>query len=191
LTALLLAAVAIFAYSFFYYTYIPQIGFERPVHLQFGQDVHPWGVVSLGAEDGGSSVIASLQRYDVKVVLDLPRTRANLETGNFMVEVALLGPVPTRDGELENVLARSSRAAIMTYRSPVVELVARVARLPWYLAGWRQEAERMEVGMMEGVEFKRGWRNLPTRLRLEVQSQGQMQLYAVRVEFRARLAGLR
>ena len=96
-----------------------------------------------------------------------------------------------RERELGPVLARSRRPAILTYRSAVVEMAHRVARLPWYVVGWRQEAETVEVGLMEGVEFQKGWRNLPASLRLEVASASVLQVYGVKVVFTARFAGLR
>lgn len=44
---------------------------------------------------------------------------------------------------------------------------------------------------MEELEFAKGARNLPQSLRLEIQSESKMQIYMARVEFRARLTGLR
>jgi seipin len=47
------------------------------------------------------------------------------------------------------------------------------------------------VPMMELLEFRKGTQNLPRSLRLEIQSDSKMQVYTARVEFRARLTGLR
>jgi hypothetical protein len=63
--------------------------------------------------------------------------------------------------------------------------------LPFYVVGWRRESEVLEVGMMEDLEFARGVQSLPQSLRLEIQSDLQMQVYLAKVEFRARLTGLR
>lgn len=138
----------------------------------------------------------------------MPRTRENRDTGNFMLDVKMFGPGEkgtgalgmVRDGilgasaetmEQQAVLAHARRPAILTYRSPVVEFVGKVAELHWYLLGWRHEAETLVVGMFEGVQFPKGWRNVPAALKLEVQSQHRMQIYEAKVEFRAQFRGLR
>ena len=93
------------------------------------------------------------------------------------------------------VLARSSRPATLTYYSPVVENVNVAAGLPLYAMGWKVEAETLDVEMMERVEFKRGWANVPSGLRLEIRTDGrkggQLQVYGCKVKFMARFRGLR
>ncbi|KAI9815305.1 MAG: hypothetical protein M1827_002785 [Pycnora praestabilis] len=79
----------------------------------------------------------------------------------------------------------------MTYTSPFVDIVIRCARIPWYVLGWRNEAETLDITMMEGIEFQRGRSNVPTSLRLEVQSHERMQVYDAKVRFVARFWGLR
>lgn len=135
------------------------------------------------------------QPYDVAVALDLPRSPANLDAGNFMVDLTLYSP-QSGSGlaavlNSSNPISHSRRPAIMTYTSPLVDVARRTARLPFYVVGWRREAEKLEVPMLEKVEFARGARNLPESLRLEIQSGGDLQIYSARVEFRARFTGLR
>lgn len=137
----------------------------------------------------------SSQPYDVAVTLDLPRTPSNLDTGNFMIELALYAPqansaLPTPPNELRPV-SRSRRSAILTYISPIVDVPHKISRMAFYVLGLRREAEILKVPMMEKVEFARGARNLPESLRLEIQSERKMQVYSARVEFRARFTGLR
>ncbi len=73
----------------------------------------------------------------------------------------------------------------------MVDTANRLAQLPWYLLGWRHEAETLEVSMMEGVSFQRGWKNVPGSLRLEIRSKERMQFYHAKVRFVARFSGLR
>lgn len=151
-------------------------------------DGHPRGIVSLGTD------LTSLQPYDITVNLHLPRTPSNLAAGNFMLELSLLSPPSKTLMTLDtssDVLARSLRPAILTYASPIVDTASKVSQLPWYLLGWRKEAETLEVSMMERVEFAKGWRNVPGSLRLEIQSHEQMQIYDATVKFVARFSGLR
>lgn len=137
----------------------------------------------------------SSQPYDVAVTLDLPRTPSNLDVGNFMIDLTLysrpVGSVLPAAGNQLNPIAQGRRPAILTYTSPLVDVARTIARLPFYVVGWRREAETLEVPMIEKVEFPRGARNLPQSLRLEIQSEGKMQVYSARVEFRARFTGLR
>lgn len=93
--------------------------------------------------------------------------------------------------DADNRLAFSRRPAILSYRSVLVEYVCRLIELPWYLIGWRKEAEKLTVSLWESVEFSRGWRNLPSTLRLDIQSTHRMQIYSAKAMFRARFRGLR
>ncbi|KAJ5728349.1 hypothetical protein N7493_004679 [Penicillium malachiteum] len=183
-----LVGIAGIAYMVFYFTFIPTVGVDREVHLQFG-DGHPWGLTSFDSE------FVSSQPYDIAVALDLPRTPSNLDAGNFMVDLTIYSRqtssvLPTSGGSLTPI-SQSRRSAILTYSSPLVDVARRMARLPLYVLGWRREAESLEVPMMDKLEFARGAQNLPQSLRLEIQSDTKLQIYSARVEFRARFTGLR
>jgi seipin len=89
------------------------------------------------------------------------------------------------------VLARSTRPAIITYRSFFTESLHRFLRLPLYTLGWRTESETVTIPVMDNVEFDKGYRNIPTSLRLEVRSSTPLEIYRVGVNFVARLEGLR
>ncbi|KAF7715673.1 Uncharacterized protein PECH_001549 [Penicillium ucsense] len=185
---LLLLGISGIAYALFYIRFIPAVGVGREIHLQFGEG-NPWGIASFESE------FVSSQPYDVAVTLDLPSTPTNRGVGNFMIDLTLYGPetlsvLPT-SGEAQNQIMRSRRPAIMTYNSGLVDIARRVLRLPLYVCGWRREAEMLEVSMMERLEFSRGTTNRPQSLRLEIQSDREMQIYSAHVEFRARFSGLR
>ena len=209
---MILLGFAITAYTLFYWSYIPRIGFERTIHLQFdnvynpsdnrygfakGASPYPYGTVSLAPE------LVSIQGYDVAVELSLPRTPENTDAGNFMLEVNMYAPhekgtsimetvqagiAPTSEAK---VLATSRRPAILPYRSPMIELAYKLSEVHWYLLGWRQETDNLNTAMFEGVEFSKGWRNVPATLKLEIQSTHRMQVYAAKAIFRARFRGLR
>jgi seipin len=124
----------------------------------------------------------------------MPRTPTNTGAGNFMVDLQLLAPLDTVAGVLPlkpEVLAHERRPAILTYQSVTMEHVHRAAALPLYIAGLRQESESLDIKMMEGVEFERGWRHIPTTARLELQSEEKLQVYDVQVVFTSKLHGLR
>lgn len=204
--ALFLLGLAIVAYISFYWTYIPRIGFERTIYLQFDNVFdpsssryestgNPYGIVTLSPD------IVNLQRYDVSVELTLPRTPNNRDAGNFMLEAAMFAPGTPVDSlkdalvpgsaDADNRLAFSRRPAILSYRSMPVEYICKLMELPWYLIGWRDEAETITVGLWESVEFPRGWRSLPSTMRLDIQSTHRIQVYSAKAMFRAKFRGLR
>lgn len=197
IASLVLLCLAAIAYILFYLNSIPTRGFTRTIYLQFdshhlGINNSPWGITDLGRE------LVSGQPYDVKVILHMPRTPTNIEAGNFMVDLRLLSPLlPGLTNEPAETLARSRRPAILTYYSPAMEHVHNAAGLPLHVLGWRRESEILEVGMMEDVEFDKGWRNLPSKARVELQSSmmgeggRKLQVYEAKLVFTARLKGLR
>jgi hypothetical protein len=90
-----------------------------------------------------------------------------------------------------HLLASSRRPAILTYASQIVDTAHRVSRMLFYVLGWSREAEKLNINMMERIEFGKGWKNMPGSLRLEIQSQERMQVYTAYVRFDARFTGLR
>ncbi|KAK4570279.1 hypothetical protein LTR86_002359 [Recurvomyces mirabilis] len=213
-TAITLLGFAITAYLLFYWSYIPRVGFERTINLQF-DNVHrpsignsevaknyhpyPYGIVDLYPD------IVGAQTYDVAIELTLPRTPENVNAGNFMLEVNMLAP---REGPLSStaekvqagitsgttepgVLATSRRSAILEYRSPIIELAYKLTEIHWYLLNVRSESDKLRVPMFEGVEFSRGSRNVPRRMKVEIQSTERLRVYDARAVFRARFHGLR
>jgi hypothetical protein len=164
--------------------------------------LNPYGFVSL------DSSIVSQQAYDVLLELDIPRSPPNLQAGNFMLDMVMLSPAykPTiplssipdltisiRPSIPADVILYSSRRhAILTYHSELINIGKQLAGLPWYLLGWRRDAEKLEIKMAEGVLFSKGWKNVPTSVYLELQGQGQIiQVYDVHLKLRARFSGIR
>ncbi|KAJ5481319.1 hypothetical protein N7475_000131 [Penicillium sp. IBT 31633x] len=185
--AALLIGISAIAYGIFYFKFIPTVGLQREVHLQFGHG-NPWGTAHFNSE------FVAFQPYDISVTLELPRTPSNLDTGNFMLDLTLYSSRPASTilpGPNNAPISQARRPAIMTYASPLVDVARRAARMPLYVVGWGRESETLEVPMMEELEFAKGVGNLPQSLRLEIQSDSTLQIYTARVEFRARLTGLR
>lgn len=226
ITSAILFAFAVIAYTSFYYSYIPIRGLSVPVYLQFdhgaapgvfvpivegkvGQEIQKWphGVASLHG-------LVTRQKYDVGVEIRVPRSRANLDAGNWMLDLALRAPSLSGTG-IKNMLgwddesastattadsmmkashsqaktvAHSRRPAILTYRSWPTEYLHRFLRLPLYLTGFGTESETLHVIMLEGVYFHDA---APESLRLEVRSKSPLEVYGVKVEIVARLEGLR
>lgn len=131
----------------------------------------------------------------------MPRTPDNRHAGNFMLDATMYaaGTIidPLKESvapgmtEEDNRLSRSRRPAIVQYRSLPVEYILRLLELPWYVLGLRSESETLTVSMWENLEFARGWRNVPSTMRLDIQSTRDMQIYSAKALFKARFTGLR
>jgi hypothetical protein len=89
------------------------------------------------------------------------------------------------------VIARSRRPAILSYASPIMDKVNILSGLMWFLVGWKKESETLEVSMFEGVEFGKGWKNVPQGARVVIEADEKMQIYEVKIKIIAKLGGLR
>lgn len=199
-TSTILLTISSTAYGFFYYNYIPQINLERVLYLQYGgHGIYPHATTELD-----TSALISQQAYDVELILDMPRTPTNLDAGNFMLDLSLLGtginarnvPDPLSSWlaniTVENVLHHSRRPAILPYASPIVSLSHTFLHLPWHLLNFRDlDSSHLVVPMFELLSFPRGSRNIPSHARLELQSTSLLQVYNAKLVFRAKFQGMR
>jgi len=184
LAAIFLLGLAATAYIAFYFSYIPIRGFTQPVYFQFDANANPYASIPLRKEH-----LVTDQPYDVAVSLYLPRTPSNTAVGNFMIDLQLLAPADNE--KVPVTLAHERRPAILTYYSPIMEHVHKAMGLPWYILGWRQEAEKLETTVMEGIEFAKGWRNMPATARIELTNSAHLHIYSASISFKAKLRGLR
>lgn len=225
-----LFAFAIIAYTSFYYSYIPIRGITVPVYLQFdhgttptsylgltesnrklGQEIQKWPHAVAGVQG-----LVDRQKYDVSVEMVVPRSRTNLQAGNWMVDLSLRtasssstpnsiktmlgwdddtadctspkdGNTATTTSRAE-ILAHSRRPAILTYRSWPTEHLYRLLRFPLYLTGFGTESETLHISMLESAYFPS---TVPSSLRLELRSRTPLDVYRVTVHISAKLEGLR
>jgi hypothetical protein len=220
ITSVILLGLAVTAYILFYLNYVPQIGIERIVHLQYGyrpqsfykhsdtdslpysDGPHPYGIANL------DSTIIGDQAYDIALSLHVPRSPPNLAQGNFMLSLSLLSPSyvpPVLSSVPPSILQESHsstippsqllfvsrRPAILTYSSRLVSLSSRIFSLPLYILGLKHESEVLHIPMAESAIFKKGRANVPAYVLLELQTGQEVQVYDVRIHFRARFGGLR
>ena len=117
-----------------------------------------------------------------------------------MLDLSLLAPSNKANSDVgksflgndsASVLARSRRPTILTYASPIVDTANTLSGLPLHLLGWKRESEVLEVGMFEGVEFAKGWANVPQSVNVVVEADRNMQFYEVSIRIIARFGGLR
>ncbi|EXJ87675.1 hypothetical protein A1O1_04599 [Capronia coronata CBS 617.96] len=195
----ILITVSSTAYGLFYYKYIPQINLERELYLQYIDGAYPYAITALD-----TSALVSQQAYDVELIVNMPRTPVNLEAGNFMLDLSLLGPGVNAKNlpnsvtswltniTSDNVRYHSRRPAILPYSSPILSISHTFLHLPWHLLNLRDlDASHLVVPMFEKLSFPRGTRHIPTHARLELQSTTVLQVYDVKLAFRAKFQGLR
>ncbi|KAF7928237.1 hypothetical protein EAE99_004995 [Botrytis elliptica] len=200
-TSLVLFGFAVVAYAGFYWSWVPALGVERTVWLQFAPGQHPHGIVPL------DNSLVTRQEYDIQLELHMPRSPLNLNAGNFMIHVNFLGPncktpslVPgvehllplSRITKNEDVLFSSRRPTILTYESELVSGLGKLINAPLYVLGWKREDEKITVEMAEGVSFPRGNKNIPSAVEVVIEKDsGEVQIYGCRIFMRAKLSGLR
>ena len=118
------------------------------------------------------------------------------------ISTPVTGPPQGKDQELRQtqydgsefsltILGHSRRPAILTYTSTIIDLANKFSGLPWYIMGWKKESEAIEVSMFEGVEFSRGSKNIPDRVKVVLEADQKMQVYEVELRIVARFGGLR
>jgi seipin len=91
----------------------------------------------------------------------------------------------------EDILFYTRRPAILTYSSRLVSSTETLFSLPLYVLGIKRESEILRVPMAERATFPKGWKNVPAFAMLELQSEQEVQVYDVRLQFKARFGGLR
>ena len=106
ITSTILFGLAAVAYTSFYYSYIPVRGISAPVYLQYNHEDNsrqtllsisdarakwPYGVANIPG-------LVSRQKYDVVVEMTVPRSKTNLDAGNWMVGLEMRGPSTAAGG---------------------------------------------------------------------------------------------
>ncbi|KAG8626884.1 hypothetical protein KVT40_005829 [Elsinoe batatas] len=168
----------------------------------------PWGTAPVSPE------VISQQAYDVVVELTMPLTPLNTEAGNFMIDARFLSsPAPTEslpkyindydpfspppstatDLDIERPLAHARRPALIPYHPPLVSLFSSFTALPRYVLGLPTSTTTLRVPLFTQVSFPRGRRAVPSSIHIQLQNPSgvQLQVYTLKVHFRARFSGLR
>jgi seipin len=106
ITSTILFGLAAVAYTSFYYSYIPVRGISAPVYLQYHHGnldtssmfqpsgtakKWPYGIANIPG-------LVSRQKYDVIVEMTVPRSKTNLDVGNWMVGLEMRGPSSVAGG---------------------------------------------------------------------------------------------
>lgn len=160
--------------------------------------LHPFALASLA-----DMKLKSQQPYDLTISLTMPRSPANTERGNFMVDVYLLdsqpaswdtitgrglGEAPFRE---DHVRLHSRRPAILPYEDPLVGIASRLIFLAYHLIARDTQVLRLDVQMAEKVTLASQQSRMPTWVFVELLAGQTIETYDATVILTAQLRGLR
>ncbi|XP_070506488.1 seipin [Chironomus tepperi] len=199
----ILAAVAIFIlcvfgaillYVLFYLLYMPTVIQVKPAFMQYNKICDSDSATC----DAGSSLSsyhsfpqAHLQLtkkqlmmvgqpYVLTLKLELPETPRNQELGMFM----LCMDMKDKDHILKSHACRST---MLRYRSPWLHKLKTLLLIPFYLIGWDEEKQTLDIEMFTNYVDTT---NQVTDIYVEIQSR-VVEFYSVSLEICAHFSGLR
>ncbi|KJZ73237.1 hypothetical protein HIM_07434 [Hirsutella minnesotensis 3608] len=198
--AVTLFCLAAIATGLFFQNFVPDYHVSIPVHLQYGSSPNPYGVSSLT----NPPMIKSQQDYDVSVALSMPKSPANLERGNFMVSLYLLGSKASSKLEADardfavsresftahQVLFKSRRLALVPYTDPMVSVAKRFVLLLYHMVVPSSQACEMKIALAERLVFPKN-SYIPASAYVEVEAGQNIHIYSAALTMTARLSGLR
>lgn len=190
----LLVFGAILLYVLFYLIYMPTVLQIKPAFMQYNKICD----TDVARCDAGSSMSsyhsfpqAHLQLtkkqlmmvgqpYVITVKLELPETPRNQDLGMFMLCMDMK--------DKDNVLkSHSCRSTMLRYRSPWLHKLKTLFLIPFYLFGWNEETQTLDVEMFTNFIDTT---NSVTDMYVEIQSR-VVEFYSVTVEICAHFTGLR
>ncbi|CEJ91004.1 hypothetical protein VHEMI06749 [[Torrubiella] hemipterigena] len=200
ISAATLFGFASIATALFFQNYLPEKAVSSPLYLQYGiTHDHPYGIATLS-----SPQLKTEQEYDISVTLSMPKSPVNMERGNFMVRMLLIGDKGSGDLAAEaleyarsrkqisgkNVLYKVRRPALAPYSDPMVSLVSRLLWLGYHVLFPASQAMEMSIQLAERVSFAKD-ALVPASAYVEVEAGGSIQIYKAAVTLTAQLRGLR
>ncbi|KAI9151672.1 Septation protein imp2 [Paramyrothecium foliicola] len=194
-----LLGLASVASVLFFKSFLPDQVSTVPIHLQYGASLHPYGVISLTGRS-----LKTQQDYDLAVTISMPRSPANVERGNFMVNLSLLdadvSTLQVRDArqtggrgvEFDDraVVFNSRRPVLLPYVDPMVSWASRVLFLLYHIFLEKSDTCTLTIPLAERVVFSRTSR-VPSAAYVEVEAGQTIQIYSAVLTVTAQLRGLR
>jgi len=124
--------------------------------------------------------------YDVSVTLSMPLSPPNLELGNFMVNLYLLGgsSPPSSNLEASNgiVLYHSRRATMLPYRTKLSYFTGLFFSIPWYIFSDTAESHTLTVTLGNSIQFN-GIGEVPRIAYVELEAGQHIQTYYAMLNF--------
>lgn len=188
----LLFCTSILMYTLFYLVYMPTSTQIKPVHLQYNrlcengkcemeQEVSPFHSYPLAhiSLNRANQMMVDVP-YIISVKLDVPETHRNRDSGIFMMCIDM----KDKEGILKS---HSCRSTMLRYYSELLRIVKMVVFLPFYILGFQEERQELDVEMYSRyVDTK----NSVTDIYIEIQSK-VLEFYSVSLVITAHFTGLR
>ncbi|CAH1791721.1 unnamed protein product [Owenia fusiformis] len=180
--------ISVFIYGAFYFAYMPSVSHVKPVHFRFSSDCErghavcsfPSSNISL-VKPNQDQLLMRGQQYKIFLDIEMPESPANRDLGMFMVEIQFY----TKYGV---EVQRSSRSAILQYRSTLLNIIYTLVYSPLLLLGYVGQKQALHVELIENYVED------PYRPALgayiEVQSK-HIEVYSSRLSIHAHFSGIR
>nr|XP_033321529.1 seipin [Megalopta genalis] len=185
ITGILIIWLSVFLYTAFYYAYMPNMSYVRPVHLQFRSCNAQKGICSFPTAyvqlTNKQQLLMVGQPYKVSLHLEMPESPANKELGMFMVCAEL----HSRDGIIVEDVCRS---AMMHYRSTLLHTITTFTLSPMMIFGSVEEKQNLVLELFGNFEDDQS--HPVTDVSIEIQSR-HIEFYSATVTINAHLSGLR
>lgn len=120
------------------------------------------------------------QPYVITIKLEMPETPRNQDLGMFMMCIDM----KDKDNALK---AHSCRSTMLRYRSPWLQKLKTILLIPFYIMGWDEETQVLDVEMF--TNYIDG-RSPVTDIYVEIQSK-IVEFYSVTLQISAHFTGLR
>lgn len=185
ISAVLVVWLSIFLYIAFYYAYMPNMSYVRPVHLQFKSCNEQKGICSFPSAyvqlTNKQQLLMVGQPYKVNLHLEMPESSANKELGMFMVCAEL----HSRGGFIVEHVCKS---AMLHYRSTLLHAITTLTLSPMMIFGTTEEKQNLVLELFGNFEEDQS--HPVTVVYIEIQSR-HIEFYSSTVMISAHLSGLR
>ncbi|XP_076642062.1 lipid droplet biogenesis associated protein seipin [Halictus rubicundus] len=185
ISGVLVVWLSIFLYIAFYYAYMPNMSYVRPVHLQFKSCNEEKGICSFPSAyvqlTNKQQLFMVGQPYKVNLHLEMPESPANKELGMFMVCAEL----HSRGGF---VVEHVCKSAMMHYRSTLLHALTTLTLSPMMIFGTTEEKQNIVLELFGNFEEDQS--HPVTVVYIEIQSR-HIEFYSATVMISAHLSGLR
>jgi len=167
----LLGTGAILIYGTLYYTLMPTVHVEKPLHFQYEfPSSSPTANVQFTPK-----LVSENQEYDIFARFELPESEVNREFGVFMVQLELF-----HQGK---GVFTSSRPTMLRYKSGLLETMSTVAYAIPLLLGLYEQKQIVDVRLVENL--------LQRFTSANITLSKPIQLYSASFTMQAKLSGLR
>lgn len=190
----LLVCGAVLLYILSYLMYMPTVTNVKPAYMQYNKICD---ADTKTCEIGGSlpsfhsfpqahlqlskkQLMMVGQPYIIKIKLELPETPRNQDLGMFMLCIDM----KDKDNALK---AHSCRSTMLRYRSPWLQKLKTIFLIPFYIMGWDEETQVLDIEMF--TNYIDG-RSPVTDIYVEIQSK-IVEFYSVTLQISAHFTGLR